>query len=178
MVGHDMTSTDTVLWSRVLDRRRGPNPPALIVIDPRRTHTAEEADLHLVPRIGTNVALLNGIINLLIESERIDGRFIDERTVGLLDLQSNVSRFPPARVTAITEISESDLPRAAEMIGEARTLVSTCLQPNEMTSLTAPTIPATDELSFPLLDVSAMVRPLLNPSTPEAAQHLLGAFCY
>src|SRR5438105_14615880 len=58
-VGHNMASTDTVLWSRVLDRRRGPNPPKMIVIDPRATPTAKEADIHLAPRIGTNLALLN-----------------------------------------------------------------------------------------------------------------------
>lgn len=56
LVGHNMASTDTVLWSRLLDRRRGANPPKLIVVDPRRTATAQEADLHLAPRIGTNVA--------------------------------------------------------------------------------------------------------------------------
>src|SRR5215218_5405568 len=63
LVGHNMASTDTVLWMRVLDRRRGENPPKLVVIDPRLTATAKEADLHLAPRLGTNVALLNAILN-------------------------------------------------------------------------------------------------------------------
>src|SRR5215203_3372127 len=75
MVGHNMAATDTVLWMRVLDRRRGPNPPKLIVIDPRGTATAKEADLHRAPRVGTNVALLNGILHMLIESGSIDRAF-------------------------------------------------------------------------------------------------------
>src|SRR2546421_580922 len=54
-VGHNIAETQTVLWSRILDRRRGPKPPKLIVVDPRRTATAREADLHLAPRLGTNV---------------------------------------------------------------------------------------------------------------------------
>ena len=70
-VGHNVASTDTVLWMRVLDRRRGPNPPKLIVIDPRATATAKEADIHVAPRVGTNVALLNGILHLLIRDGRI-----------------------------------------------------------------------------------------------------------
>lgn len=53
-----MPNTDTVLWMRVLDRRRHAEPPKLIVIDPRRTMTAREADLHQAPEIGTNVAVL------------------------------------------------------------------------------------------------------------------------
>src|SRR5205085_12553461 len=66
LVGHNMAETQTVLWSRVLDRRRGPRPPALIVIDPRETPTAREADVHLAPRPATNVALLNGLLRLPI----------------------------------------------------------------------------------------------------------------
>jgi anaerobic selenocysteine-containing dehydrogenase len=81
-VGHNISSTDTVLWMRVLDRRRGPNPPKLIVIDPRATATAKEADIHLAPRLGTNVALLNGILHLLIANGCVDPRFIGNHTVG------------------------------------------------------------------------------------------------
>src|SRR5205823_6481933 len=52
LFGQNMAETKTVLWSRVLDRRRGPRPPKLIVADPRRTPTAREADLHLQLRSG------------------------------------------------------------------------------------------------------------------------------
>jgi ferredoxin-nitrate reductase len=61
-VGHNISNTQTVLWMRILDRRRGPNPLKLIVIDPRRTATAAEADIHLAPRAGTNVALLKRLL--------------------------------------------------------------------------------------------------------------------
>src|SRR4051812_47408767 len=59
MIGHDMAFTQTVLWSRILDRRRGPKPPVLIVVDPRETECAKEADIHLALRVGTNLALMN-----------------------------------------------------------------------------------------------------------------------
>src|SRR5207237_10494693 len=64
LVGHNMAETQTVLWARVLDRRLGPRPPKLVVIDPRDTPTAREADVHLAPRAGTNVAVLNGLLHL------------------------------------------------------------------------------------------------------------------
>lgn len=60
-VGHNMAATDTVLWMRVLDRRAGPNPPKLIVVDPRLTPTAKEADLHLACQ-ANDVNLLLGRI--------------------------------------------------------------------------------------------------------------------
>src|SRR5207253_10033900 len=67
MAGHNMAATQTVLWSRILDRRAAPDPPKLVVIDPRKTWTAREADVHLAPRVGTNVALMNGLPHLVIQ---------------------------------------------------------------------------------------------------------------
>jgi anaerobic selenocysteine-containing dehydrogenase len=55
LVGHNIASQETVLWSRMLDRLAGSKPPKIIVVDPRRTMTAEKADVHLQPRLGTNV---------------------------------------------------------------------------------------------------------------------------
>ena len=128
MVGHNMAATDTVLWMRVLDRRRGPRPPKLIVIDPRATATAKEADLHLAPRIGTNVALLNGILHMLIESGSIDRAFIEAHTVGFHDLERTVMRYPPERASMISGVPVAQINAAAKVIGQASTLVCTCLQ--------------------------------------------------
>ena len=52
LVGHNVASQQTVLWSRILDRLAGPNPPKVVVIDPRATETAKKADVHLAPRLG------------------------------------------------------------------------------------------------------------------------------
>ena len=127
-VGHNMSSTDTVLWMRVLDRRRGPNPPKLVVIDPRRTVTAAEADIHLAPKLGTNVAVLNGLLHLLIRNGRIDRGFIEAHTIGFDGLKRVVADYPPERVEAISGVPADQLRAAADMIGAANSLVSTCLQ--------------------------------------------------
>ena len=95
-VGHNMAHTDTVLWMRVLDRRRGANPPKMVVIDPRRTPTAKEADVHLMLRVGTNAAVLNGLNNLLIQGGYADEAFIAAHTIGFEDFKERVSRLSGA----------------------------------------------------------------------------------
>lgn len=128
LVGHNMANTQTVLWTRILDRLKGPNPPTLIVIDPRQTDTAKQADLHLQPRLGTNLALLNGLLNLIIESGFIDEAFINERTVGYDKLKETVARYDLKRVAQITGITTRKLQQAAEILGSAPTMISTVLQ--------------------------------------------------
>jgi anaerobic selenocysteine-containing dehydrogenase len=127
-VGHNIANTQTVLWMRILDRRRGPNPPQLIVIDPRATATAREADVHLTARVGTNVAVLNGLLNLIIEAGQIDQAYIDAHTVGFEQLKATVAKYPPERVREISGVPEEKLRAAAEILGTCKTLVSTALQ--------------------------------------------------
>jgi anaerobic selenocysteine-containing dehydrogenase len=72
MVGHNIAETQAVSWMRILDRRRGSNPPKLITVDPRPTPVAQEADLHLRPRNGTNLALMNTLIHEIIANDWVD----------------------------------------------------------------------------------------------------------
>jgi ferredoxin-nitrate reductase len=128
LAGHNMASTQTVLWSRVLDRRRSDNPPKMVVIDPRETWTAEEADVHLAPRVGTNVAVMNGLLHLIIKSGNIDRKFIEEHTVGFEKLEETVSEYTPERVEQITGVPAKKLREAARLLGRAEKLFSTVLQ--------------------------------------------------
>src|SRR3954451_15000074 len=128
MVGHNMPSTQTVLWARVLDRLDGPNPPKLVVVDPRRTQAARRADVHLAPRPGTNLPLLNGILRVLIERGWIDSDFIRDHTVDVETLVSATEPWTPSRVEAVTGVPASKLEAAAEILGTSKSLVSTCLQ--------------------------------------------------
>ena len=128
LLGHNMAETQTVLWTRILDRRRGPSPPRLVVADPRRTATAAAADVHLAPRLGTNVALMNGLLHLIIESGRIDRGFIAAHTVGFEALADVVAKWTPDRVAEVTHIPEERLRAAADILGTADRVVSTVLQ--------------------------------------------------
>lgn len=128
MVGHNMAATQTVLWSRILDRLAGPSPPKLIAIDPRLSDTAKAATVHLSPRIGTNVALLNGIQHLLFANNWVDNEFVSKHCVGLDDLRSKVETYNPDYVEEITAVPADLIRKAAEIIGNSPTLLSTCLQ--------------------------------------------------
>ncbi|MBH8568061.1 molybdopterin oxidoreductase family protein [Hymenobacter negativus] len=128
LVGHNMASQQTVLWTRILDRLAGPTPPRLVVIDPRRTFTAEQATVHLAPRAGTNVAVLNGLLRLLIENGHVDYDFIENHTVGFEELVKTVGKWTPERVEALTGVPAGQLQAAAQILGTCRTLVSTVLQ--------------------------------------------------
>ncbi len=127
-IGHNIASQQTVLWSRILDRRRGPNPPKLVVIDPRSTATAQEADIHLAPRVGTNVPVLNGLLHLIIEAGQVDHAYIKAHTVGYDELEKVVAGWHPERVEAVTGVPPKLLRAAATILGTCRTLVSTVLQ--------------------------------------------------
>jgi ferredoxin-nitrate reductase len=127
-VGINTAETQTVLWMHELDRLRGPDPPRSIVIDPRETESAREADVHLAIRPGTNLAILNGLCQQLIENDRLDREFLDLHTVGLDALERTVSAYTPERVAEICGVAASDVRRAAAIVGEAERLLTFVLQ--------------------------------------------------
>lgn len=126
--GHNIASQQTVLWSRILDRLTGPNPPQLIVIDPRKTFTAEKATVHLAPRVGTNIPVMNGLLNLVIRSGGIDNDYIKNHTVGYGKLVQVVSEWTPEKVELVSGVPASKLKEAAKILARTKTLVSTVLQ--------------------------------------------------
>ena len=127
-VGINTAETQTVLWMHELDRLRGPDPPRTVVVDPRCTESAREAEVHLAIRPGTNLAVLNGLAQQLIERDSVDRAFVDAHTVGFADLEKTVAGYTPERVAEICGIAAGDVRRAAEIIGEAERLLTFVLQ--------------------------------------------------
>ena len=128
LFGHNLAATGTVLWTRVLDRLAGAEPPKLVVVDPRKTVTAAKADVHLQPRAGTNVALLNGLQRIFFKKGYIDHDYVSKHTVGLEDLERTVEPYTPERVEEITGVPPNLLQAAADILGNAKRLLSTALQ--------------------------------------------------
>jgi ferredoxin-nitrate reductase len=128
LFGHNAAEQSTVLWMRILAAKDRPDPPRIIAIDPRRTLTAASADLHLASRPGTNLALANGILHLLIANDWVDRAFVDAHTTGFAELAAIVKGYDPDTVQAITGVSSGDLRTAAEWIGTRPRVVTTCLQ--------------------------------------------------
>ncbi|MFE7312284.1 molybdopterin oxidoreductase family protein [Streptomyces sp. NPDC057555] len=128
LVGHNVAETQTVLWSRMLDRMHGPDRPRLVVVDPRLTEVARAADVHLALRPGTNVALLNALLHELISNDRIDRAFLDNHTTGFTELAATVAEYPAERAAEICGVPAHLIRQAAHVIGSAHRLVSTVLQ--------------------------------------------------
>jgi ferredoxin-nitrate reductase len=126
--GHNVAETQTVLWMRMLDRRRGPDPPRLIVVDPRDTPVAREADVHLAVRSGTNQVLMNGLLREVIVAGRIDKRYVDEHTLGFDELRATVEPYTRERVAEICDVPAARVRDAAEILGTCERLLSTVLQ--------------------------------------------------
>ncbi len=91
----------------------------LIVADPRASITAQRADLHLDLTPGTDAALANGILHILLVEGFIDREYIRERTVGFELAENSAASFWPGRVERITGVPESKIVRAARMRGES-----------------------------------------------------------
>jgi anaerobic selenocysteine-containing dehydrogenase len=115
----DLVTTNVHFWSKVEEARR--NGTRLVVIDPRRSRTAAQADWHLVPRIGTDAALALGVMHVLVRDGLVDRGYVARETVGFDRLEREVlPRFAPARTEAITGIAASDIERLAHTYGRAR----------------------------------------------------------
>ncbi|MEV7084648.1 molybdopterin-dependent oxidoreductase [Streptomyces sp. NPDC093085] len=117
VTGSNMADCHPVLFLRMMERVRA--GARLIVVDPRRTATAAKAGLFLQIRPGTDLALLNGLLHLLVENGRTDPEFIAEHTEGWAEMPAFLAAYPPAEVAEITGIPEADIRRAAEWIGDA-----------------------------------------------------------
>ncbi|GAA4003766.1 nitrate reductase [Streptomyces plumbiresistens] len=128
LFGHNMAETQTVLWTRVLDRLAGAEPPRLVCVDPRHTPVARQAAVHLAPRAGTNLALLNALLHEIIRTDRIDRDYLDAHTVGFAELAAGVERCTPQWAARICDVPAASIERAAEIIGGAERLLSTVLQ--------------------------------------------------
>ena len=123
IAGSNMADCHPILFLRMKDRMKSAGAK-LIVVDPRRTATAEAADLFLQIRPGTDIALFNGILHLLVEAGCIDRDFIADYTEGWDAMPAFLADYTPERVAETTGIAEADLRKAAGWIGEAKDWMS------------------------------------------------------
>ncbi|WP_327428537.1 molybdopterin oxidoreductase family protein [Streptomyces sp. NBC_01236] len=94
------------------------NGGTLIVIDPRRTRTAEQADLHLAPRPGTDLALALGLLHLIVSEGRTDEEYIQSRTSGWEEARAAAMAHWPEYVERITGVSVPQLREAVRLFCE------------------------------------------------------------
>jgi formate dehydrogenase major subunit len=91
----------------------------IIVADPRKIPIVLQSDLHLRQNLGTDVALVNGLMHIILKKGWQDQAFIDERTEKFEELKKAIENYPPEKVSGITGIATADLERAAEYYAKA-----------------------------------------------------------
>ena len=114
IIGSDANSNHPVAASR-MRRAVIEHGAKLIVINPRRIDMCDFADLWLRPRPGTDVALLNGIANVILSEGLEDISFIKDRTEGFDDWKKVVEKYDPEYVETVTGVSKTDIIAAARM---------------------------------------------------------------
>ncbi len=97
------------------------NGARVIVVDPRITPIARTCDLFLPIKPGRDIALFNGVLQLMIEHDWLDHDFIRQHTVGFEAAAAHVAQWTPARTAQVTGIAEKAIRQAAEWWGTART---------------------------------------------------------
>ncbi len=113
VVGANPTESHPVVGARIKQAMRRGVP--VIVIDPRRTELARLADLHLRLRPGTNVALLNGLGNVIVKEGLLEKTFILARTEGLQDWLEAVASCSPEETERITGVPAKTIREAARL---------------------------------------------------------------
>jgi anaerobic selenocysteine-containing dehydrogenase len=128
LMGMNPAEMHPQIWRRIALARRSARAPKLIVVDPRRTATARSADLHLQLRPGTNVALMNGILQQLIANNWISAAYINAHTRNYAALAAKIAAYTPAYVSGVTGVPAAELQTAAQWIGTSTEVLSMFLQ--------------------------------------------------
>ena len=117
LVGDNSAETMPPLMQYFEEQRAGGGK--LVVADPRLTPTAQRADLHLRLIPGTDAALANGLLHIVIRDGMADADYLAERTEGFDRVKAEVTTYWPERVERITGVPEAELTRAAHLLGTA-----------------------------------------------------------
>ena len=128
VIGMNPAEMHPQLWRRIAKARRTTRAPKLIVVDPRRTQTARSADLHLALKPGTNLALMNGLIQQIIANNWTDPAYISANTRNYDAMAATVAQYTPEYVSNITGCPAADIALAAKWIGESPEALSLFIQ--------------------------------------------------
>jgi assimilatory nitrate reductase catalytic subunit len=124
IAGSNTAYAHPVLYRRI-EEARSRNPGLrLIVVDPRRTDTAAAADLHLPILPGTDVALFNAMLHVMLWEGLCDPEYIAAHTDGFEQVKAAVAEYTPRAAAAICGVAADDIVAAAKMFGKAAATLS------------------------------------------------------
>jgi len=117
VTGSNTTEAHPVIALRVKKAQK--NGGKLVVADPRKIDLVKYADLWLQHKPGTDVALLNGLMHVIIRDGLLDEEYIENRTENFSAVEDIVEKYTPEYVSEITTVPAEDIVKAAHMYGEA-----------------------------------------------------------
>jgi formate dehydrogenase alpha subunit len=113
IIGSNTSEAHPLIGSRILKaRERGAK---LIVADPRRIQLSFYADIFVRHQLGTDVALINGIMNVILKEGWYDRKFVEERTEGFKEFRKVVEKYTPESVEKITGVQGKDIRKIADL---------------------------------------------------------------
>ncbi len=122
--GSNTAFAHPILYRRIEDARKANPGLKTIVVDPRRTDTAREADLHLAILPGTDVALCNGMLHVLVWEGLCDADYIRNHTEGFETIRETVREYTPVAVSEICGVPAADIVKAAKWFAESKATLS------------------------------------------------------
>jgi assimilatory nitrate reductase catalytic subunit len=122
----------------------------LVVVDPRRSATAESALLHLQPAPGTDLALALGILHAAVAGGHVDEGYVEARTTGFDDVWRVAARWWPERAERVTGVPAADQRRTAALLADARNAYVLTARGTEQHARGADTVSAWIDLALAL----------------------------
>ncbi len=122
--GSNTAFAHPILYRRIEDARKANPALKTIVVDPRRTDTAREADLHLAILPGTDVALCNGMLHVLVWEGLCNAEYIRDHTEGFEAIRETVREYTPVAVSEICGVPAGDIVKAAKWFAESKATLS------------------------------------------------------
>ena len=119
VTGSDTTEQHPLIGSRIINAVKDKGAK-LIIVDPRKIELAKYATIHMRQDNGTDVAWINGMMNVLIKEKLYDKKYVEERTENFEELKEVVKEYPPEYVENITKIPADLLVRAARLYAESK----------------------------------------------------------
>lgn len=131
IAGSNTAFAHPIIFRRIEDAKAKNPDMKIVVVDPRRTDTAQFADLHLAILPGTDVALFNGLLHVMLWEGLLDMQYIRNHTEGFDALKETVREYTPKMVADICGISEKDIIQSAKWFGTGPTLSMYCMGLNQ-----------------------------------------------
>ncbi len=123
IIGSNTTVSHPLVATRIYKAKA--KGSKIIVCDPRRIHTAKIADIYVQPKLGTDIALLNGIMHIIYKEGWYNKKFIEERTENFENFIATIEKYEPKLVSEITNVSVEEMVKIAEYYakGESSSIV-------------------------------------------------------